>query len=197
MKTALRNAIISILVVATIAVAFILLDDTHDQTILSGIKTFIPAIRFRATGGGTNYIGLIGPATVPTSVTFKLPTGDGTNGQVVVTDGSANLAFANIPTPVPTLVPFSIPHYAFTALPTPIAGSIVYCDDCSPLSPCAADTPSADGTFAFAEGADWNCCLGCTCSTATPTVTPTSTNTPTATATATATATNTPTATPT
>jgi hypothetical protein len=118
MKNSLRSAIVSILVVATIAAAFVLLDDTHDQTILSGIKTFIPEIRFRATGGGPNSVGIVGPSAVPAPVTFALMPADGSASQCVVTDGSAHLSFATCVggalTPVPTATPQTIP----TALPT-------------------------------------------------------------------------------
>jgi microcystin-dependent protein len=50
-----------------------------------------------------NYISLAGPSTVGISATFRLPTSDGTNGQVLQTNGSGQLSWLTIsvPTPVP------------------------------------------------------------------------------------------------
>lgn len=44
---------------------------------------------------GTNYIGLKAPASVSANKTFVLPGADGTAGQFIKTDGSANLSFAS------------------------------------------------------------------------------------------------------
>src|SRR5210317_464188 len=46
------------------------------------------------TNNGTNFIGLKAPNAVTTSTTFTLPDGDGSNGHVLVTDGSGNLSFS-------------------------------------------------------------------------------------------------------
>ena len=56
---------------------------------------------FEATGNGTNYLGLKAPSAVTTNTTFTLPDGDGTNGQVIKTDGSGNLSFGTV-TSIPT-----------------------------------------------------------------------------------------------
>lgn len=45
------------------------------------------------SGNGDNYIGLQAPDAVTSNVTFKLPDGDGNNGQAIITDGSANLSW--------------------------------------------------------------------------------------------------------
>lgn len=50
-------------------------------------------ILYENTGNGTNYVGLSAPASVTNTVNFKLPPADGTNGQVIQTDGSGNLSF--------------------------------------------------------------------------------------------------------
>jgi hypothetical protein len=51
-------------------------------------------IRFReTTANGTNYIGLKAPASVSADLTFTLPATDGTNGQVLSTNGSGVLSF--------------------------------------------------------------------------------------------------------
>src|SRR5210317_1594942 len=47
------------------------------------------------TSNGTNFIGLKAPNSVTTSTTFTLPDGDGTNGQILTTDGSGNLTFSS------------------------------------------------------------------------------------------------------
>jgi hypothetical protein len=44
-------------------------------------------------------VALQGAATIASNVTFTLPAADGTNGQVIKTDGSGNLSFI---TPVTT-----------------------------------------------------------------------------------------------
>ena len=51
-------------------------------------------IRF-ADSDSSNYLKLAAPATISNNVTLTLPTGDGTSGQAIVTDGSGNLSFAN------------------------------------------------------------------------------------------------------
>src|SRR5210317_1192671 len=48
------------------------------------------------TSNGTNFIGLKAPNSVTASTTFTLPDGDGTNGQILTTDGSGNLSFSSI-----------------------------------------------------------------------------------------------------
>lgn len=47
------------------------------------------------TDNGTNYVELQAPASVPSTVTFTLPSADGTNGQIIQTNGSGVLTFAN------------------------------------------------------------------------------------------------------
>lgn len=51
-------------------------------------------IRFIETGGGTDFIAFQGPASIATSVTFTLPSADGTSGQVLTTNGSGTLSWA-------------------------------------------------------------------------------------------------------
>lgn len=138
----MRKAIIALLVTASVALAFIQIDDTHVQTILTGaIKTFQDAIRFQATGGGTEYVGVVAPAVVNTpSVTYKLPQNDGLGGQALVTDGSANLSWAAVagstPNPSPTPLVFGTPgvipvfaspelgSYGGSACPAPTPGNV-------------------------------------------------------------------------
>ena len=50
---------------------------------------------YEDTDNGTNYLGFKAPAAVTTSVTFTLPNGDGSNTQVIQTDGSGTLSWVN------------------------------------------------------------------------------------------------------
>jgi hypothetical protein len=52
------------------------------------------ALRLGDTTGG-EYVGLKAPGTVPASYTLTLPTATGTVDQILVTDGSGNLSFAD------------------------------------------------------------------------------------------------------
>ena len=47
------------------------------------------------TDNGTNFVGLKAPNNITTSVTFTLPSADGSNGQILTTDGSGGLSFAS------------------------------------------------------------------------------------------------------
>ena len=51
-------------------------------------------LRFEDASGG-QYIGFKAGSTVSSSVTFTLPTADGTSGQAIVTNGSGTLSFAD------------------------------------------------------------------------------------------------------
>lgn len=48
---------------------------------------------FEDTDNGTNYVALQAPAAIPSNVTFRLPSADGSSGQALVTDGAGNLSF--------------------------------------------------------------------------------------------------------
>ena len=48
---------------------------------------------YEDTDNGTNYVQVQAPDSVSSNVTFKLPSADGTSGQVIQTDGSGNLSF--------------------------------------------------------------------------------------------------------
>ena len=50
-----------------------------------------------ASGNGTNYTGFKAPAALTANVSFTLPDGDGTDGQVITTNGSAVLAWSDGP----------------------------------------------------------------------------------------------------
>jgi len=58
--------------------------------------------RFReATANGTNYVGFQAPAAIAADLTWTLPAADGTNGQVLSTDGAGTLSWIVAPTPAP------------------------------------------------------------------------------------------------
>ena len=49
---------------------------------------------YEDTDNGTNFVGLKAADTIASNVTFTLPAADGTNGQVMQTNGSGTLSFA-------------------------------------------------------------------------------------------------------
>lgn len=53
------------------------------------------------TDNGSNYVELQAPASVASNITFTLPSADGTNGQVLQTNGSGALSFTTISAPSP------------------------------------------------------------------------------------------------
>ena len=55
-------------------------------------------IRLEDSSGG-EYVSLKAPSTVSSNVSFTLPDADGSNGQVLKTDGSGNLGFVSVNTP--------------------------------------------------------------------------------------------------
>lgn len=66
----------------------------------SDIQTNAQAgIRF-ADSNSSNYVKLAGPATIASNFTLTLPTADGTDGQVLKTDGSGTLSFGTGSLPV-------------------------------------------------------------------------------------------------
>jgi hypothetical protein len=83
-------------------------------------------IRFReTTANGTNYVALKAPASVSADLTFTLPATDGTNGQVLTTNGSGVLSFA---TPASGIAwQSSVKTSGFTA----VAGEGYFCNTTS------------------------------------------------------------------
>tara|TARA_R100000654_G_C2675937_1_gene126711 strand:+ start:387 stop:971 length:585 start_codon:yes stop_codon:yes gene_type:complete len=63
---------------------------------VGGGSTQSGEIRFlEDTDNGSNYVSLKAPATLGSNVSFTLPSADGSNTQVIQTDGSGNLSFAS------------------------------------------------------------------------------------------------------
>lgn len=74
------------------------------------------------TDNGTNYVELQAPASVASNVTFTLPSADGTNGQVLQTNGSGALSFATPSTGGLTLITTLTPaNLATTASVTSVS----------------------------------------------------------------------------
>jgi hypothetical protein len=72
----------------------ITLDTTTSTITIDGTGSSQGTVRFyENTGNGTNFVALAAPAAVSTNVTFALPAADGTDGQVLKTDGSGTLSF--------------------------------------------------------------------------------------------------------
>ena len=63
---------------------------TGDITLGSGSD-----LRFRETGGGTDYVAFQAPASIAASVTWTLPGVDGGSGEVLTTNGSGTLSWAS------------------------------------------------------------------------------------------------------
>ena len=66
-----------------------------DELLIGNNSTNGGAIKFNeGTNNGANFIALKAPNSVGTSVTFTLPSADGSDGHILTTDGSGNLSFA-------------------------------------------------------------------------------------------------------
>jgi hypothetical protein len=89
------DSTVSITGLSTTATGTVLtLSDTATTSTVNLIIDNQKEVRFReTTANGTNYIGLKAPASVSADLTFTLPATDGTNGQVLTTNGSGVLSF--------------------------------------------------------------------------------------------------------
>ena len=90
------DSTVSITGLSTTATGTVLtLSDSASTSTVNLILDNQKEIRFReTTANGTNYIALKAPASVSADLTFTLPATDGTNGQVLTTNGSGVLSFA-------------------------------------------------------------------------------------------------------
>jgi hypothetical protein len=90
------DSTVSITGLTTTATGTVLtLSDTATTSTVNLIIDNDKEIRFReATANGTNYVSLSAPASLSANLTFTLPSADGTNGQVLTTNGSGVLSFA-------------------------------------------------------------------------------------------------------
>jgi hypothetical protein len=89
------DSTVSITGLTTTATGTVLtLSDSANTTTVNLIIDNQKEIRFReTTANGTNYVALKAPASLSADLTFTLPTADGTNGQVLSTNGSGVLSF--------------------------------------------------------------------------------------------------------
>jgi len=89
------DSTVSITGLSTTATGTVLtLSDSASTSTVNLILDNQKEVRFReTTANGTNYIGLKAPASVSADLTFTLPATDGTNGQVLQTNGSGVLSF--------------------------------------------------------------------------------------------------------
>jgi hypothetical protein len=134
------DSTVSITGLTTTATATVLtLSDSATTSTVNLIIDNQKEVRFReTTANGTNYIGLKAPASVSADLTFTLPATDGTNGQVLTTNGSGVLSFA---TPASGIAwQSSVKTSGFTA----VAGEGYFCNTTSsaftvtlPASPSA------------------------------------------------------------
>jgi hypothetical protein len=92
------DSTVSITGLSTTATGTVLtLTDSANTTTVNLIIDNQKEIRFReTTANGTNYVALKAPASVSADLTFTLPATDGTNGQVLTTNGSGVLSFTTI-----------------------------------------------------------------------------------------------------
>jgi hypothetical protein len=90
------DSTVSITGLSTTATGTVLtLSDSANTTTVNLILDNQKEIRFReTTANGTNYVALKAPASLSADLTFTLPATDGTNGQVLTTNGSGVLSFA-------------------------------------------------------------------------------------------------------
>ena len=65
------------------------------HTTLASVSTSGSAheLRFREVSGGVNYVGLAAPFGIDSNTIWILPSGDGTSGQILSTDGAGNLSW--------------------------------------------------------------------------------------------------------
>jgi hypothetical protein len=134
------DSTVSITGLSTTATGTVLtLSDSASTSTVNLIIDNQKEVRFReTTANGTNYIGLKAPASVSADLTFTLPATDGTNGQVLTTNGSGVLSFA---TPASGIAwQSSVKTSGFTA----VAGEGYFCNTTSsaftvtlPASPTA------------------------------------------------------------
>jgi hypothetical protein len=120
--------------------------DTSTNTLeIDGTATTAGVLRLgEATNNGTNYVGIQAPASLAANVTYTLPTADGTNAQVLQTNGSGTLSFVSLLTTAATTTAGAIlelregtnngTNYVRIQAPASLAANVTY------------TLPTADGT---------------------------------------------------
>jgi hypothetical protein len=142
------DSTVSITGLSTTATGTVLtLSDSANTTTVNLILDNQKEIRFReTTANGTNYVALKAPASLSADLTFTLPTADGTNGQVLTTNGSGVLSFA---TPASGIAwQSSVKTSGFTA----VAGEGYFCNTTSSaFTVTLPATPSAGQQVALVD----------------------------------------------
>jgi hypothetical protein len=142
------DSTVSITGLSTTATGTVLtLSDSSNTTTVNLILDNQKEVRFReTTANGTNFIGLKAPASVSADLTFTLPATDGTNGQVLTTNGSGVLSFA---TPASGIAwQSSVKTSGFTA----VAGEGYFCNTTSAgFTVTLPATPSAGQQVAVVD----------------------------------------------
>ena len=69
---------------------------TNSDTVALTNQSTLKVIEPSSAGGSSEFIGFRAPDEITSSVTFKLPAADGTNGYALKTDGSGNLGWTAI-----------------------------------------------------------------------------------------------------
>ena len=101
------------------------------------------------TDNGSNYVALKAPDALASNLTFTLPAADGTNGQLISTDGSGQLAFTSVSFNTPLTVVGNNTAGAEIRLPEDTDNGSNYVALKSPdalASNLTFTLPSADGT---------------------------------------------------
>jgi hypothetical protein len=142
------DSTVSITGLSTTATGTVLtLSDSANTTTVNLIIDNQKEIRFReTTANGTNYVALKAPASVSADLTFTLPATDGTNGQVLTTNGSGVLSFA---TPASGIAwQSSVKTSGFTA----VAGEGYFCNTTSAgFTVTLPATPTAGNQIALVD----------------------------------------------
>jgi len=142
------DSTVSITGLSTTATGTVLtLSDSASTSTVNLIIDNQKEIRFReTTANGTNYVALKAPASLSADLTFTLPTADGTNGQVLTTNGSGVLSFA---TPASGIAwQSSVKTSGFTA----VAGEGYFCNTTSAgFTVTLPATPSAGQQVAVVD----------------------------------------------
>ncbi|MCC6845342.1 MAG: hypothetical protein IT283_03390, partial [Bacteroidetes bacterium] len=79
------------------------LEVSNGNVLLSTTNATTASLRFQEANAGADYVAFKAPSTIPANVTWTLPNADGTNGQVLTTNGSGTLSWTNAVTGVTIL----------------------------------------------------------------------------------------------
>jgi len=105
---------------------------------------------------GGNGVILSAPTSNPSSdTTFKLPQSDGSAGQYMKTDGSGNLAFATVATPVAGITEFDQWYLSGTKGNGDITSNLARFDGTGAASQIGTGMTESSGIFSFPNTGKW------------------------------------------